>query len=166
MRTVFVATAPFSDDPVQLLRWVNTALVERAGTSYDFVTAACVTFEPGERRMRWAYAGHPPALRLDDGVDLAAARQGPPLGLVEDLECVEGSGLVAPGDGVLLFTDGLTEARDHRGQLFGSDAVSNALRELRDASPATTVDTLTSKVARFCAGDLGDDLCLLAARMR
>jgi len=37
---------------------------------------------------------------------------------------------------------------------------------LRDASPATTVDTLTSKVARFSSGDLGDDLCLLAARMR
>jgi len=53
VRTIFVAVAPFSDDPAQLLSWVNTALVERAGTSYDFVTAACITFVPAQRRMRW-----------------------------------------------------------------------------------------------------------------
>jgi serine phosphatase RsbU (regulator of sigma subunit) len=60
VRTTFAATAPFSDDPRRLLSWANTALVERAGTSSDFVTAACVTFDPNKRVLRWAYAGHPP----------------------------------------------------------------------------------------------------------
>jgi hypothetical protein len=44
IRTTFAAIAPFSDDPGRLLSWANTALIERAGTSVEFVTAACVTF--------------------------------------------------------------------------------------------------------------------------
>jgi serine phosphatase RsbU (regulator of sigma subunit) len=60
IRTTFAATAPFSDDPGRLLRWANTALIERAGTGSEFVTAACVTFLPSAQLLRWAYAGHPP----------------------------------------------------------------------------------------------------------
>jgi serine phosphatase RsbU (regulator of sigma subunit) len=166
VRTVFVATAPFSDDPVQLLSWVNTALIERAGTSYDFVTAACLTYEPSERRLRWAYAGHPSALQLDDGAVLEGSVQGAPLGLYDEPGCGEGSQEMAAGAGVLLFTDGLTEARDDGGRLLGEEAVGDTLRGLRDASPAVTVNTLSTKAVQFAAGDLRDDLCLLAARMR
>jgi serine phosphatase RsbU (regulator of sigma subunit) len=165
VRTIFAATAPFSDDPVQLLRWVNAALIERAGTTHDYVTAACATFLPGERRLRWAYAGHPPALRLDDGRELTADRQGAPLGLYVDPECVEGAHHAAPGDGVLLYTDGLTEARHDDGRLLGIDAVGATLRELEGRSPAQVVATLSSQAGQFAAGGLNDDLCLLAARM-
>ena len=91
VRTTFAATAPFSDDPRRLLSWANTALVERAGISTEFVTAACVTFHPSERVLRWAYAGHPPALWMHDGQELAAPKQGPPLGLEEDPDYTEGS---------------------------------------------------------------------------
>ena len=67
IRTTFATTAPFSDDPVCLLSWANTALIERAGTSVDFVTAACITFLPSAQLVRWASAGHPPTPWLDDG---------------------------------------------------------------------------------------------------
>src|SRR5688572_20496749 len=49
VRTTFAATAPFSDDPCRLLSWANIALVERAGTSSEFVTAACVTYSPNDQ---------------------------------------------------------------------------------------------------------------------
>ncbi|MEA2481684.1 MAG: hypothetical protein QOJ07_3606, partial [Thermoleophilaceae bacterium] len=111
VRTAFIATAPFSDDPARLLSWVNTALVERAGTGGEFVTAACVTYLPAEQRLRWAYAGHPPALSLDDGRELTAPKQGLALGIEADPDCVEGWRHTEPGEGVLLYTDGLTEAR-------------------------------------------------------
>ena len=78
VRTAFVATAPFSDDPWRLLSWANTALVERAGPSPDFVTAACMTYLPRERLLRWAYAGHPPALKLPGGRELVAPGPGRP----------------------------------------------------------------------------------------
>jgi len=163
IRTTFAATAPFSDDPCRLLSWANTALIERAGVSVDFVTAACVTFLPSAQILRWAYAGHPPALWLDDGHELIAPRQGTPLGLGPNPGFVEGSQRSTPGAGVLLYTDGLTEAR-HDGQMFGLDGVSAALAGLHRPSPTEAVAVLRARVADFAYGTLTDDLCLLAAR--
>jgi serine phosphatase RsbU (regulator of sigma subunit) len=164
VRTAFAATAPFSDDPCRLLSWANTALIERAGTSNEFVTAACVTYLPNEQLLRWAYAGHPPALWLDDGRELIATRQGCPLGVRADPGCVEGSRRSTAGAGVLLYTDGLTEAR-HDGKQFGLDGVSAALGGLHRPSPTEAVAILRARLADFAYGTLTDDLCLLAARI-
>jgi hypothetical protein len=99
VRTAFAATAPFSDGPCRLLSWANTALIERAGTSSEFVTAACVTYLPSRRLLRWAYAGHPPALWLDDGRGLLAATQGTLMAVRADTGCVEGSRQITAGAG-------------------------------------------------------------------
>jgi serine phosphatase RsbU (regulator of sigma subunit) len=163
VRTTFAAIAPFSDDPCRLLSWANTALIERAGTTSDFVTAACVTYLPNERLLRWAYAGHPPALWLDDGRELAAATQGAPLAVRVDPGCVEGWQRSPAGAGVLLYTDGLTEAR-HDGKMFGLEGVGAALGGLHRPSPTEAVAVLRARVADFAYGTLTDDLCLLAAR--
>jgi serine phosphatase RsbU (regulator of sigma subunit) len=165
VRTAFAATAPFSDDPCRLLAWANTALIERAGVSAELITAACVTYLPSERRLRWAYAGHPPALWMDDGHELVAPKQGIPLGVGADPGCVEGSRRIAAGAGVLLYTDGLTEAR-HDGKMFGLDAVSAVLGGLHRSSATETIAVLRARVAEFAYGTLSDDLCLLAARIR
>ena len=162
VRTAFAATAPFSDDPCRLLSWANRALVERAGASNEFVTAACLTYLPGEQRLRWAYAGHPPALWLNDGSPLDAPRPGTPLGLEQEPEYAEGSQQKPAA--VLLYTDGLTEARSS-GQAFGLDGVNAVLGELEEPSPGEAVALLRERVVEFSAGALADDLCLLAARI-
>src|SRR5512132_2478455 len=126
VRTTFAATAPYSDDPCRLLSWANTALIERAGISSEFVTAACITYLPNEQLLRWAYAGHPPALWMDDGRELVAPAQGDLLGIRAELSCVEGSRRSMAGAGVLLYTDGLTDARQD-GKRFGLDGVRAAL---------------------------------------
>jgi serine phosphatase RsbU (regulator of sigma subunit) len=165
VRTTFAATAPFSDDPRQLLSWANTALVERAGISSDFVTAACVTFHPHDRALRWAYAGHPPALWMHDGQELAAPKQGPPLGLEEGPDYKEGSLRLQGPASLLLYTDGLTEAR-RDGSFFGVDGVSAVFGELENPSPSEAIAILRARVAAFAYGALTDDLCMLAARIR
>jgi serine phosphatase RsbU (regulator of sigma subunit) len=164
VRTAFAATAPFSDDPCRLLSWANTALIERAGTGSEFVTAACVTYLPEDQLLRWAYAGHLPALWLDGGGELIAPRQGTPLGVRADPGSVEGSQRATAGAGVLLYTDGLTEAR-HGGKMFGLDAVSAALGALHAPSPKEAVAVLRTRAAEFAYGTLTDDICLLAARI-
>lgn len=165
VRTTFAATAPFSDDPSQLLSWANTALVERAGTSSDFVTAACLTYLPAEKRLRWAYAGHPPALSIYDVRELVAPSQGVPLGIEVEPTYVEGSRQrVEDSMGVLLFTDGLTEAR-HDDDLFGLEGVRSVLGELQHPSPSEAIAMLRLRVADFAYGTLSDDLCMLAIRI-
>jgi serine phosphatase RsbU (regulator of sigma subunit) len=163
-RAAFAATAQYSNDPAQLLGWANAALMERAGDGVDFVTAACVTYVPRERLLRWAYAGHPPALWLDDPRELAAPQQGTPLGLGPDPGCVAGSRRLARPAGTLLYTDGLTEARRGK-RFFGLDGVTAALGRLGGRpSPAEAIDALRARVADFAEDALTDDLCLLAAR--
>jgi serine phosphatase RsbU (regulator of sigma subunit) len=65
---------------------------------------------------------------------------------------------------VLLYTDGLTEAR-HAGELFGEAAVSAVLDALRAPSPADAIAVLRARVTEFAYGGLTDDLCMLAARV-
>lgn len=165
VRTAFAATAPFADDPCRLLSWANTALIERAGITSEFVTAGCVTYLPDEQLLRWAYAGHPRALWLDNGQELVAPTQGTPLGIGQDLGLTESSQRSMAGAGVLLYTDGLTEARgaDRR---FGIGGVRAALGGLSRPSPAEAVAILRARVADFGYGVQADDICLLAARIR
>jgi sigma-B regulation protein RsbU (phosphoserine phosphatase) len=164
VRTAFAATAPFSDSPSRLLSWANTALIERAGTGSEFVTAACVTYLPRERLLRWAYAGHPPALSLDEGGELVAPAQGTPLGIRSDPGCPEGSRRSNGDGGVVLYTDGLTEAR-YGGQLFGLEGASAALGGLDKPSATEAIGVLRARSAEFARGILTDDICLLAARI-
>jgi serine phosphatase RsbU (regulator of sigma subunit) len=164
VRTTFAATAPFSDDPCQLLSWANTALVERAGTGAEFVTTACMSYLPNDRLLRWAYAGHPPALSMYDGRELVAPNQGTPFGIEENPEYVEGSFRADGPMGLLLYTDGLTEAR-HDEQMFGLKGVTTALDQLENPSPKEAIAVLRARVAEFAYGSLTDDLCLLAARV-
>jgi serine phosphatase RsbU (regulator of sigma subunit) len=162
-RATFAATASFSDDPCLLLDWANLALIERSSDAFDYVTAACVTFLPRERRLRWAYAGHPPALSLDDPRELPAPQQGAPLGLWPNPGYAEASRQLSASTGMLLYTDGLTDAR--RGESFlGLDGVLAALGRLRHPSPTQAVNALRTCVAEFATEPLADDLCLLAAR--
>jgi serine phosphatase RsbU (regulator of sigma subunit) len=164
VRTAFAATAPFSDDPARLLSWANTALIERAGTGSEFVTAAVVTYLPHDQLLRWAYAGHPPALSLDDGKELLAPAQGTPLGIRADPGCLEGSRRSNDGGGVVLYTDGLTEAR-LGGQLFGLEGATAALAGLDKPSPTEAIGVLRARSSEFAKGILNDDICLLAARI-
>ena len=164
VRTAFAATAPFSDDPCRLLSWANTALIERAGTSHEFVTAACVTYLPKEQRLRWAYAGHPPALWLDDGGELIAPSAGIP---------ARGSRGPRMRGGFAAVDGRRRRAALHR-RADRSTARRQAVRARRrecraqrspQPSPTEAVAVLRARVADFAYGALTDDLCLLAARI-
>ena len=168
LRTALATFTRFTDDPARLLELANHALIERAGTSTQFVTAVCATLRPGERTLLWATAGHPPPLALDRAEPLAG-EGGVPLGIELDVGARCHAAELAPGDGVLLFTDGLPEARaarpgTRRAPPLGDARVQDAVRELRGAAPGTLVQDLRRRVTEHAGERLADDLCLLAAR--
>ena len=163
IRTVFATTAPFSSDPAQLLSWANTALAERAEDAFEFVTVGCVTVSPRDRWLRYAYAGHPPVLCLDTGEELSGGRWFP-LGLPEEWACTAATRNLTAGTGVLLYTDGVTEAR-HNGEQFGQTRLTESIRTLEGRAPAEVVEAVTAEVHEFAATGLADDLCVLAARV-
>ena len=128
------------------------------------MTAAVVTYLPNKQLLRWAYAGHPPALSLDGGEELIAPAQGTPLGIRADPGCLEGSRRSTDGGGLVLYTDGLTEAR-HGGQLWGLEGATAALEDLDEPTPTEAIGVLRERSSAFANGVLTDDICLLAARI-
>jgi serine phosphatase RsbU (regulator of sigma subunit) len=181
VRAALATFADFTDDPCRLLEMANSVLIERAGTSSNFVTAVCATHRPGDTVVRWAIAGHPPPLRLDDGVPLEGARPSVPLGIDIELRCELAVDQLEPGHGIVLFTDGLIEARSRDGggngsrgsvgelaspPMLGVEGVEGVLARHRGETPAQVVEAL--RVAAMVASDgvLADDLCIVALRAR
>jgi serine phosphatase RsbU (regulator of sigma subunit) len=167
VRTALAAAAPFTDEPCRLLELGNAALMERGELADGFVTALCLTYRPSDGKVTWATAGHPAPLRLDDGRELAhEGRRAPPLGITREVACRAHEARLDPGEGLLLFTDGLTEARSRQLPLrvFGDERVAGIVREARGAGPVELVGRLHAAASEFAAGKLPDDLCLVALR--
>jgi serine phosphatase RsbU (regulator of sigma subunit) len=168
VRTAIATAAPYTDDPSRLLELANQSLIERAGRASIFVTAACMSYRPGDAEVALALAGHPAPLRLDHAEPLLdpAARPGAPLGLDEEMEFKPSSATLTPGSGLLLFTDGLVEARgpDAPGELFGEERVARLVDELRGEPPDSIVGRLKQEAEEFAGDGLADDLCVVALR--
>jgi serine phosphatase RsbU (regulator of sigma subunit) len=177
VRAALATFSEFTDEPCRLLELANAVLIERVGTSSNFVTAVCASCRPGDPVVRWAVAGHPPPVRLDSGVVLDGLRPGVPLGIEVELNCELGEEELAPGQGVVLFTDGLIEARPTTNGtsdgahpdsplLFGLEGVERVLAQNRGESPRRVVDALRAAAMRASDGNLADDLCIVALRAR
>jgi phosphoserine phosphatase RsbU/P len=113
--------------------------------------------------LRYAYAGHPPVLWLDTGEELTGGRA-PPLGLPEVWACPPARHRLSPGTGLLLYTDGVTEAR-HSGEQFGQGRLVRSVQALGGRAPSEVVAAVTAEVQEFAATGLADDLCVVAARI-
>ena len=164
VRTSLATFARFVDDPCKLLELANQVLVERTGTSSTFVTAVVVVLHPHEGRLEWASAGHPPPVLLDTGETLEVLPT-LPLGIEAELTCRRRTEDLTAGSGVLLFTDGLTEAHRPRNELFGDRRVTSALREVAGSPAEAIVRRLEADALAHAGHALGDDLCIVAARV-
>jgi serine phosphatase RsbU (regulator of sigma subunit) len=168
VRATIALFAEYAEDPMTILRLANTALAEREpGT--EFVTVLCASFAPDHGTVTWASAGHPAPWDLDRGLPVANVRPCPPLGIEPTLEGTSVTSTLSPGAGVLLYTDGLPEARTarevDRHDLFGEEAARDALIALQGETPADIVAGLRTAAVRHAEGRPADDLCLVAVRL-
>jgi serine phosphatase RsbU (regulator of sigma subunit) len=168
VRATISLFAEHTSDPMSILRLANTALAEREpGT--EFVTALCAMFATESATVTWASAGHPPPWDLDRAEPLAMRRHCIPLGIQPILHGEATTTRLPPGGGLLLYTDGLPEARTAHGtddrRLFGEQAARAELLRLRGASPQAIVSGLRAAAVRHAEGAPADDLCLVAVRL-
>jgi serine phosphatase RsbU (regulator of sigma subunit) len=173
VRLVLTTLAKTVGDPAELLALANTALLEHRGSRDDFVTVVCVEADPYTRTAAWASAGHPPPYELDTGRPLRADGSASlPLGVAEPWQGSSQQIALGPGGGLLLFTDGLTEARRRpfdpdapSSPVLGAEAVSEALIELEGHSPSVIVTELKRTACAFADNAVADDLTLVAFRL-
>ena len=166
VRATLSACAPYSDNPVHLLRVANSELIRQHGPSADFITVVCVVIRP-DSSLVWSSAGHPPPVSLTDGLPIGTPRPSYPLGIAPELPVV-GHHTLLPQAGILLYTDGLTDARPRKQtyEPFGRARLTRLITELRDPNPQDVVDKAVEAAQVFTRGALPDDVCLVAVRSK
>ncbi len=136
-------------EPGRLLEGMNRALC--GNTQGQFVTAAYVYLDAEAGEMRYAAAGHPAMLLLRGGEVREVIENGLMLGITE----TAGYGQVAlpmlEGDRLILYTDGLLEARDRRGELFGEERFFGLVRETAGLAAAGAVERMIAAVEGWVA---------------
>ncbi len=156
--------------PATLLNFVNAHLAARyTSGNGTFVTAFYGIYDPAEREMVYASAGHP-APRVRRGfaagccIESACVRNGLPLGIDADERYVDDVVRFAPGDLLVLYTDGITEAHRERDfSLFGSERLDAALSQCQPTA-GDAVTCILRDVSHFTANAApSDDQTLLAA---
>jgi serine phosphatase RsbU (regulator of sigma subunit) len=151
-------------DPADLLVLANGDLAAN-NPEMTFVTAALAILDAETGEGRICVAGHEPALRLSAGgvTVMDGFKIQPPLGIMEDLPYASAPFALAPGEAMLLLSDGVTEAHDPDKALFGKERVLAALG--READPAAAIAALLQAVAGFVRGaPPADDVTVLAVR--
>jgi sigma-B regulation protein RsbU (phosphoserine phosphatase) len=133
--------------------------------SLMFTTAFCGVLDLDSGRFEYANCGHcPPLVLRRDGACEALAGAGTSLGLAPGLRIAAREITLRPGDGLFLYTDGVTESVDPAGEEYGGDRLSATLRAEGPLGAETRVKAVMNDVARFTAGaDPFDDVTCLAA---
>ena len=154
------------DDPVAVLGKLDRALL--AGTPAErFLSIALVhlsAVEGGGFEARLASAGHCPPLLLSGGRAEEVRAPGGLLGLGEDIPAGEVRRDLARGDALVLYTDGIVEAR-RDGELFGEERLRAAVEGCAGATPAEIAACVQEAVAAFAPGEPADDQALLVLRV-
>jgi PAS domain S-box-containing protein len=153
--------------PRELLGTLNDALlVQRAGSEFCTVCLASLALEGDRARFTVALGGHPPALVLRaDGRVEAHGVPGTLLGVFADPDIRETETVLEPGDTVLLYTDGVTEAGPVGGEI-GDDGLAELLARLRGLSPDAIVDAVEQAAVDIQDGKPRDDIALVAFTFR
>jgi len=149
-------------DPAQALEELN-AVMSAQGRPEEFVSLVAAVFDTDAGTLRYASAGHPPGWLWNDGEVRPLRATGPLLTLDPKAGYTSREVELDTGDLLLLYTDGLAEARAGEA-LFGEERIASIMR--RDPGQDTRVlcKTLLDAAQDFADGPLTDDLAILAIR--
>jgi len=158
--------APIEPGPAEMLRAVNFSLGERR-IDAQFVSIIYAVWDDENRTLQVANSGLPRPLYCHDGKIEIIEATGLPLGLFDDADYDEFTFKAKPGDMFVFFTDGILDARNRAGDMFGRGRVEKIVATCTSVSAACVVDSLFKAVDEFAAGvDAFDDQTVVAIRVK
>lgn len=170
VRNFLRALTLHSIDPASVLVELNEGLViaaEERGAEEIFCTAVVGALErrPDGVKLILASGGHPcPLVRRSDGQVEEVTLPGRLLGAFPALDPAPVEVVLGPGDLILLFTDGLLEARSPSGEMFGTEGVRRVLGE-REHGAGPLTEALEVAVVEHVGGELADDMAMLVLKV-
>jgi sigma-B regulation protein RsbU (phosphoserine phosphatase) len=166
-KTLIRARSADDPSPASVVTYLNAELA-RDNDKCMFVTLFAGRLDTTSGDLVYTNAGHdPPYVRGADGsCQRLDARHGPLVGVAPDVSYGESRRRLAPGDVVVVFTDGVTEAQDVGARFFGEERTAEAVRAGSLLS-AAVVDRLVETVEAFARGaEPADDITILALQFR
>lgn len=154
-----------SDPPARICEQVG-AMLHRRTPPEKYATAFLGVFDPPSGRLIWTNAGHNPALLLRSGGEAEWLRSnGVPLGLIPGAKYGEGELVMEPGDVLLVYTDGITEAADPDDEEFGEGRLLEAALRGRSLPLREMATVLERDLDAFARGvPFHDDRTLVLVR--
>jgi phosphoserine phosphatase RsbU/P len=161
----FRALARSYPDPSHFLAKANEVVFEEIELG-KFITMLYVLVDPSTGRACCASGGHPP-LRLvrPDGTVAAVVAQGMALGIDLEQAYPEQEVGLEPGSALVLYTDGIIEARRH-GELYGEDRLDASLARHVALPAQQLAEQVVADTRAFSGGDLADDCAVVVLRLQ
>src|SRR5215831_14179539 len=156
--------ATAGEQPERFLRSVNQLLYENTADG-DYATLFFAEYDDDTRKLRYSNCGHPPALLLrGDGSLERLGSTCTVVGLFEKWDCAMEERELAPGDAILLYTDGVTEALNAKGEEFGEERLLEAIRRHRELPLPELLAAVADQARKFSPHEQTDDITLLVAK--
>jgi sigma-B regulation protein RsbU (phosphoserine phosphatase) len=160
--------APSPVGPARILRDLGELLYDDLNKAELFITMFYMKFSPETRILKYANAGHNWALLLRCGRPECTAldADGLVLGVLPNVDFEEKSVKLSSGDTLLLYTDGVIDAQNARGEFFGFDRLCASFNTYRALPPEALIKRLLAEVRAFCGEEpLADDLAIVAMQV-
>ena len=161
MQAALQSLAAENMDPSELCEKLNRIMCCNTPLR-KFVTCFYGDLDVSNKKLTFTNAGHnPPMLVRSNGEYVRLDEGGPVIGAFSASRYAHREIQLRDGDKLLLFTDGVTEARDASGEEFGEDRLLECLRSYRGANAAELRTRILNEVAEFCADNFEDDATLM-----
>jgi len=161
LQAVVKALAAENTSPKELVEKVNSMML-RNTTQAKFITLFYGLLDVDRKTLQYTNAGHnAPVLTREDGVQLRLEQGGRIVGAFQESVYAQGEIDLRPGDRLVMFTDGLSEAVDGTGEEFGEERLVEASRCNRRLSAEALHRCLLDRVTDFCGGEFEDDATVL-----
>ncbi|HTA48349.1 MAG TPA: GAF domain-containing protein [Verrucomicrobiae bacterium] len=158
--------APIEPGPAEMLSAVNLSLAERR-IEAQFVSLIYAVWDDEHRTLQVANSGLPRPVYVHDGKNEVIEATGLPLGLFDEAEYDEFRFKMKPGDMFVFFSDGILDARDRSGEMFGRGRVEKIIAECGGKSADCVVDRLFKAAAEHSAGvETFDDQTVVAIKVK
>jgi len=151
-------------DPAELLKKVNRILVSDLPGS-RFITLIYAVIDPQTRSINLASAGHtPPVLSSKTGASFLQVNSGLPLG-IKEFDYAETNFIMKKGEKLFLYSDGVTEAFNPEGDMYGDERFIQLLSESKNLSVKALLDVIDADLNKFRNNlPLGDDTTLVSLK--